>query len=72
MNVIVFGVDEEALPAIVTSAWSRATRAETAWRRDPAAPPVRSVSGPPARLASEDSDFMTCPTILVDDGRSMW
>lgn len=33
LNVIVFGVDEEALPEIVTSAWSRATGAETAWRR---------------------------------------
>ena len=33
VNVIVFGVDDEALPAIVTSAWSRATGAETAWRR---------------------------------------
>ena len=33
VNVIVFGVDAEALPAIVTSAWSRATGAETAWRR---------------------------------------
>jgi hypothetical protein len=33
VNVIVFGMDEEALPAIVTSAWSRATGAETAWRR---------------------------------------
>ena len=32
VNVIVFGVDEEALPAIVTSAWSRATGAETVWR----------------------------------------
>ena len=33
VNVIVFGVDEQALPAIVTSAWSRATGARTAWRR---------------------------------------
>jgi hypothetical protein len=33
VNVIVFGVDEEALPAIVTSAWSRASGAETVWRR---------------------------------------
>ena len=32
VNVIIFGVDDEALPAIVTSAWSRATGAETAWR----------------------------------------
>jgi hypothetical protein len=33
VNVIVFGVDEgAALPAIVTSAWSQATGAETAWR----------------------------------------
>jgi hypothetical protein len=33
VNVIVFGVDEAALPAIVASAWSRATGAETTWRR---------------------------------------
>ena len=33
VNVIVFGVGDEALPAIVTSAWSRATGAETVWRR---------------------------------------
>ena len=32
VNVIVFGVDEEALPAIVTGAWSRASDAETVWR----------------------------------------
>ncbi len=32
VNVIVFGVDDEALPAIVTSAWARATGAATAWR----------------------------------------
>jgi hypothetical protein len=33
VNVIVFGVDEQALAAVVTSAWSRATGAETVWRR---------------------------------------
>ena len=33
INVIVFGVEEQALPGIVTSAWSRATGAATAWRR---------------------------------------
>jgi hypothetical protein len=33
VNVIVFGVDEQALAAVVTSAWSRATGAETTWRR---------------------------------------
>ena len=33
VNVIVFGVDEQALSAIVTSAWSRATGAETIWLR---------------------------------------
>ena len=32
VNVIVFGVDEEALPAIVTSAWSRVSESETIWR----------------------------------------
>jgi hypothetical protein len=33
VNVIVFGVDEQALAAVVTSAWSRARGAETVWRR---------------------------------------
>ena len=32
VNVIVFGVEEQALPSIVTSAWSRTTGAKTAWR----------------------------------------
>jgi hypothetical protein len=32
VNVIVFGVDDQALPAIVTSAWSRASASETIWR----------------------------------------
>ena len=32
INVIVFGVDEQALPALVRDAWSRATGAETVWR----------------------------------------
>ena len=32
VNAIVFGVEEQALPSIVTSAWSRATGAKTAWR----------------------------------------
>jgi 3-oxoacyl-[acyl-carrier protein] reductase len=30
------------------------------------------LAGPAFFLASEDSDFMTCQTILVDGGRSMW
>ncbi len=33
VNVIVFGVDEQALRAVVTSAWSRASESETVWRR---------------------------------------
>ena len=33
VNVIVFGVEEQALPGIVASAWTRATGAETTWRR---------------------------------------
>ena len=33
VNVIVFGVEEQALPGIVASAWTRATGAATAWRR---------------------------------------
>lgn len=32
VNVIVFGVDEASLPAIVMDAWSRASGAETDWR----------------------------------------
>jgi hypothetical protein len=32
VNVIVFGVDETALPALVRDAWSRAAGAETVWR----------------------------------------
>lgn len=31
VNVIVFGVDEQALPALVRDAWSRASGAATAW-----------------------------------------
>ena len=30
------------------------------------------LAGPAFFLACEDSDFMTCQTILVDGGRSMW
>jgi NAD(P)-dependent dehydrogenase (short-subunit alcohol dehydrogenase family) len=30
------------------------------------------LAGPAYFLASEDSDFMTCQTILVDGGGSMW
>ena len=34
VNVIVFGVEEQALPAIVTSSWTRAAgAAATTWRR---------------------------------------
>ena len=32
INVIVFGVDEQALPALVRDAWADATRATTTWR----------------------------------------
>lgn len=32
VNVIVFGVDERSLPAIVRGAWSRASGAATTWR----------------------------------------
>jgi hypothetical protein len=32
VNVIVFGVDEATLPAIVTGAWSGASDARTVWR----------------------------------------
>ena len=31
INVIVFGVDEASLPAVVTGAWSRTSGAATAW-----------------------------------------
>jgi 3-oxoacyl-[acyl-carrier protein] reductase len=30
------------------------------------------LAGPAFFLASADSDFMTCQTLLVDGGRSMW
>lgn len=30
------------------------------------------LAGPALFLATEDSDFMTCQTLLVDGGRSMW
>ncbi len=30
------------------------------------------LAGPAFFLASPDSDFMTCQTLLVDGGRSMW
>jgi hypothetical protein len=33
LNVIVFGVDEGALPAIVRDAWSRVPGVEAGWRR---------------------------------------
>jgi hypothetical protein len=33
INVIVFGVDEAELPAVVTGAWSQATAAAATWRR---------------------------------------
>jgi hypothetical protein len=33
VNVIVFGVDEQALPGMVRAAWSAATGAGIAWRR---------------------------------------
>jgi hypothetical protein len=33
VNVIVFGVEEKALSAIVMSAWSQVSGAETVWRR---------------------------------------
>jgi len=32
VNVIVFGVDEQALPAIVASAWPTASGSQAAWR----------------------------------------
>jgi len=32
INVIVFGVDEQALPTLVRDAWADATRATTTWR----------------------------------------
>jgi hypothetical protein len=32
VNVIVFGVDEQALPSLVRRAWADATYAETTWR----------------------------------------
>ena len=46
-----------------------AMREERALRRDETAD---DLAGPAFFLASEDSDFMSCQTILVDGGRSMW
>ncbi len=46
-----------------------AMREQRALARDEVAD---DLAGPAFFLASEDSDFMTCQTILVDGGRSMW
>jgi 3-oxoacyl-[acyl-carrier protein] reductase len=46
-----------------------AMREQRALQRDQVA---ADLAGPAFFLASEDSDFMTCQTILVDGGRSMW
>jgi 3-oxoacyl-[acyl-carrier protein] reductase len=46
-----------------------AMREQRALARDQVA---GDLAGPAFFLASEDSDFMTCQTILVDGGRSMW
>ena len=65
VNVIVFGVDDEALPAIVTNAWSRATGAETAWRLSSAAPAV-----PPAGTTKRLTAGRTRPA--ANDGGARW
>ncbi len=46
-----------------------AMREQRALARDQVAD---DLAGPAFFLASDDSDFMTCQTILVDGGRSMW
>jgi 3-oxoacyl-[acyl-carrier protein] reductase len=46
-----------------------AMREQRALQRDETAD---DLAGPAFFLASKDSDFMTCQTILVDGGRSMW
>ena len=46
-----------------------AMREQRALARDEVA---EDLAGPAFFLASDDSDFMTCQTILVDGGRSMW
>ena len=46
-----------------------AMREQRALARDEVAD---DLAGPAFFLASSDSDFMTCQTILVDGGRSMW
>jgi 3-oxoacyl-[acyl-carrier protein] reductase len=46
-----------------------AMREQRALVRDEVA---EDLAGPAFFLASEDSDFLTCQTILVDGGRSMW
>jgi 3-oxoacyl-[acyl-carrier protein] reductase len=46
-----------------------AMREQRALARDEEA---ADLAGPAFFLAGDDSDFMTCQTILVDGGRSMW
>jgi 3-oxoacyl-[acyl-carrier protein] reductase len=46
-----------------------AMREQRALARDQVA---EDLAGPAFFLASQDSDFMTCQTVLVDGGRSMW
>ena len=50
--------------------WVKAMREQRALAERDELP--EDLAGPAFFLASEDSDFMTCQTMLVDGGRSMW
>jgi len=61
--------DAQTEHAAVHPEHQAAMREQRALARDQVA---GDLAGPAFFLASEDSDFMTCQTILVDGGRSMW
>jgi hypothetical protein len=46
VNVIVFGVDEQALPGMVQDAWSRASGAATTWPAEGTAARQQHIPGP--------------------------
>ena len=63
-RVVVLDLDAAAHPE-----HQAAMREQRALARDEV---PTDLAGPAYFLASPDSDFMTCQTILVDGGRSMW
>lgn len=56
--------------ALAEPEWAERQREAQALRQRNVLP--EDLAGPVFFLASEDSDFMTCQTILVDGGRNMW